>query len=168
MQVIAVGVRNIMSELYPSLLAKTGLVSSIKSLVTRFKRATLIETRVVHSLSCGEVDLPIDAKFAIYRVTQEALNNIEKHSDATHTLVTVKSVMDELVICIEDNGKGFQKSGSTLSRGLKNIRERAAEIGAKVAWQRSSSFGTGTAVTISLPVRQENTRAVENATSSIG
>jgi signal transduction histidine kinase len=150
MQVIAAGVSAVMSELHPRLLAQAGLFTSIRTLVDRFRRASLVETTIISNPACNQVDISLDAKFAIYRVTQEALNNIEKHSHATHALVVVKQIADELIVCIEDNGKGFQGSSSTLSRGLKNIRERARDIGARVAWEPSSSFETGTLVTISL------------------
>lgn len=150
MQVIAAGVNAVMSELHPHLLAQAGLFPSIRTLVDRFRRASLIETTIISNLSCDQVDISLEAKFAIYRVTQEALNNIEKHSIATHALVVVKQIADELIVCIEDNGQGFQGSKSTLSRGLKNIKERAFAIGARVAWEKSASFETGTLVTISL------------------
>lgn len=150
MQVIEAGVNAVMSELHPRLLAQAGLFSSIRTLVDRFRRASLVETTIISNPECDQVDISLAAKFAIYRVTQEALNNIEKHSNATHALVVVKQIAEELIVCIEDNGKGFQGSSNTLSRGLKNIRERASEIGARVAWENSSSFETGTLVTISL------------------
>ncbi len=150
MAVIAAGVTGIMSELHPRLLAEAGLIASIQTLVDRFRRASLIETSVCSNLLPEQIDISQETKFAIYRVTQEALNNIEKHSQATHALVTVKQITDQLVVCIEDNGKGIQGSGNTLSRGLKNIRERASGIGAKVAWENAVSFASGTLVTISL------------------
>jgi signal transduction histidine kinase len=151
MQVIAAAVDAVMSELHPRLLAEAGLVPSITALVDRFKRASLVDTTVVSNLLTHQLDeIPLASKFAIYRVTQEALNNIEKHSKATRALVTIKHTSDQLVICIEDNGKGFQGEHNTLSRGLKNIRERANDIGAQVAWERSASFFSGTLVTISL------------------
>ena len=151
MKVIENGVNAVITELHPRLLSEAGLLPSITALVERFRRASLIDTTVISSLSVTEVeDILLDAKFAIYRVTQEALNNIEKHSKATRALVTVRHDSGELVICIEDNGMGFQGSGSTLSRGLRIIRERAFEIGATVTWGRPASFATGTLVTISL------------------
>jgi signal transduction histidine kinase len=151
MEAIVGSVSAVMSELHPRLLAEAGLLSSITTLVERFKRASLIETTIVSSLSTHQIDeIPLEAKFAIYRVTQEALNNIEKHSKATRAVVTVKHSRSQLKICIEDNGKGLQGAKNTLSRGLKNIKERAGAIGAQVAWERAATFDSGTLVTISL------------------
>lgn len=150
MKAIANSVAGVMSELHPRLLAQAGLVPSIKTLVDRFRRASLIETTLDSDAFCDHLDISLDAKFAIYRVTQEALNNVEKHSGASHAHVSVKHADDELIICIEDNGKGLQVPKSTLSRGLKIIKERANGIGAKVTWQKAPHFESGTLVKISL------------------
>ncbi|CAN5457351.1 hypothetical protein BH10CYA1_BH10CYA1_27270 [soil metagenome] len=150
MGIIASGVSAVMSDLHPRLLAEAGLIASIQALVDRFRRASLIESTVSSNLESEQIDISQDAKFAIYRVTQEALNNIEKHSSATHAIVVVEQKADLLLVSIEDNGTGFQGAGNTLSRGLKNIRERASGIGAAVDWQNAVSFPSGTIVTISL------------------
>ncbi len=159
MQGIAAGVGGIMSELHARLLAEAGLIPSITTLVDRFKRASLIETTIAADLASEDIDISLEAKFAVYRVTQEALNNIEKHSGATRARVTVRQIQDRLVVCIEDNGKGFRERRSTQSRGLKNIRERAAAVGASVVWEKSRSFETGTLVTIALQNRSGETSA---------
>ncbi|MCC7528082.1 MAG: hypothetical protein IT342_06150 [Candidatus Melainabacteria bacterium] len=150
MQAIANSVAAVMSELHPRLLAEAGLIPSIRTLVDRFRRASLIETIIESNLPSEQLDISLDAKFAIYRVTQEALNNVEKHSGATHANVSVEQNGGELIICIEDNGKGFQTPRSVLSRGLKNIKERANAIGARVSWQKAPNFESGTLVKISL------------------
>ncbi len=150
MGIIASGVSAVMSDLHPKLLAEAGLIASIQALVDRFRRASLIESTISSNLESERIDISQEAKFAIYRVTQEALNNIEKHSSATHAIVTVEQKADLLLVSIEDNGTGFQGARNTLSRGLKNIRERASAIGAAVDWQNAVSFPSGTIVTISL------------------
>lgn len=153
MRVIANGVESVISELHPHLIDEVGLVASIRTLVARFRHATHIDTTMISNLWSDQFEsIPLDKKFALYRITQEALNNIEKHSDATRTLVVVTKNAEQLVICIEDNGKGIQTDGTrTLSRGLRIIKERSSAIDASVSIQQSTSFGTGTLVTISLP-----------------
>lgn len=153
MKVIADGVNNVISELHPRLLDEVGFVPSVRTLVDRFRHATLIETTMISNLWSEHLDaIALETRFALYRVIQEALNNIEKHSDATRTLVIVTKNADELVVCVEDNGKGIQRTGvRTMSRGLRIIRERASSIGAQIEISTSSSFDTGTLVTISLP-----------------
>jgi len=152
MHAVISSVNDVISEVHPQLLAQAGLLSCIRTLVERFRRESLIETVVISERQSEQIDgIAMEAKFAIYRVVQEALNNIEKHSAATRATVTVRYRNKELVIDIEDNGKGFQEPPGTLSRGLKNINERAREIGARVAWTSAASFQTGTLLTITLP-----------------
>ncbi|HEY9732045.1 MAG TPA: ATP-binding protein [Drouetiella sp.] len=150
MRVIVSGVAAVMADLHPRLLAEAGLLASIQALVDRFRRASLIETKLHAQLLSEQIFISQEAKFAMYRVTQEALTNIEKHSGATHAIVVVTQNVDRLSVSIEDNGRGIQGTRNTLSRGLKNIRERAAGIGAEVSWESALSFGSGTLVTISL------------------
>lgn len=150
MRVITTGVAAVMSDLHPRLLAEAGLVASIQALVDRFRRASLIETTIYLNVQNEQIDISQEAKFAIYRVTQEALNNIEKHSGATHAIVAVDQNSDGLLVSIEDNGRGIQGARNTLSRGLKNIRERALGIGADVDWKNAVSFSSGTIITIAL------------------
>ncbi len=152
LQIVESGVNGILTEVHPHLLAEAGLVSSIGTLVDRFKRASRIETTMTSDLSGDQINISLDAKFAIYRVTQEALNNIEKHSCATRARVSLRQLDSELVVLIEDNGRGFQERRSTQSRGLKNIKERAAGIGARVTWEKSQEFEKGTLVCIALKI----------------
>lgn len=155
LRVIHSGVSGVMSELHARLLDEAGLMPSIRILVERFRRASLIDTTIISNVYSDKFDeVSREAKFAIYRVTQEALNNIEKHSGATCARVSVKYVGEQLVVCIEDNGRGFQGPKNVLSRGLKNIRQRAADIGATVAWEQAKSFSSGTLMTISLITSQ--------------
>jgi len=148
MELIAAGVGAVMSDLHPRLLTEAGLIPSIQALVDRFRRASLIEAIVYSNLQCDRIEISDEAKFAIYRVTQEALNNIEKHSGATHATVLVEESAGSLIVSIEDNGRGIRDTRNTLSRGLKNIRERASAIGAEVNWTSAMSFPTGTKVSI--------------------
>lgn len=148
MELIAAGVSAVMSDLHPRLLTEAGLIPSIQALVDRFRRASLIEAIVYSNLQRDRIEISDEAKFAIYRVTQEALNNIEKHSGATHTTVLVEERAGSLIVSIEDNGRGIRDTRNTLSRGLKNIRERASAIGAEVNWTSAMSFPTGTKVSI--------------------
>jgi signal transduction histidine kinase len=151
MQLILGGVKAIIGETHSHLLEQTGLVPSIMTLVDRFTRASLIETTIAADLSSADVNITSDAKFAIYRATQEALNNVEKHSGASLAGIAVRRDPDALVVQIEDNGKGMEQNFTTQSRGLKIIRERAEAIGAHVRWEKARSFESGTLVTISLP-----------------
>lgn len=163
MRSIVAAIKEIMSETLPQELAQADLLSSVKALVQRFKRASLIETNVISTQSCANILLAPEAKFAIYRVIQESLNNVEKHSDASRVQISIAFVGKLLTIDIEDNGKGFQECRRIQSRGLRNIRERAIEIGASVFWHRSRSFNSGTRVQICLRCAQPNLASSKEA-----
>ena len=150
MRSIIAGVNAVIAELHPRLLAASGLVPSIETLVDRFRRASLIEAQIVTSGSVDAVDIPPDSKFAIYRVVQESLNNIEKHAGATCTLIHVAATDDRLTILIEDNGTGLKNTIGSESLGLRYIKQRAQEIGADVTWSGSPYFGRGTKTSITL------------------
>jgi signal transduction histidine kinase len=149
-EVIATGVAGIMSELHRRLLAEAGLVCSIKSLVERFRQATGIETALFTNISPAEINLTADCNLALYRVTQEALNNVEKHAHASRVLVSLHRTAGELMVSIEDNGRGITEKQVTQSRGLRNMSERADGIGAQVTFSKSISFDSGTLVSISI------------------
>lgn len=154
MQLILASVKAVIGETHSHLLEQTGLVPSIMTLVDRFTRASLIETTIAADLSSADVNITSDAKFAIYRATQEALNNVEKHSHASLAGIAVRRDPEALVVEIEDNGKGMDQNATTQSRGLKIICERAEAIGAHVRWEKARSFDSGTLVTISLPYKR--------------
>jgi two-component system nitrate/nitrite sensor histidine kinase NarX len=81
----------------------------------------------------------------VYRIAQEVLNNICRHSSATHVRVSVANSADaSFVMSIEDDGRGFdaQTKKGRKGRGLANIRARASLIEADVSWDKSPAGGT--------------------------
>lgn len=83
----------------------------------------------------GEHEFPPDVQEHLYRVTQEALHNVAKHAAANHVSVMVTGGAAELVLLIEDNGRGFSEDatpGRSQDSGLSltSMRERAALVGA--------------------------------------
>lgn len=141
-------VDTVISETYPRQLEHLNLVSMIKLLVNKFNRATLIKPNFVVGPSAANIKLEIPQKLAVYRIVQEALNNIEKHSEAKTVLVLIEPEQDSLVICIEDDGVGFSQQQNCSHRGLKNIKERAETIAGTATWQNSISYQSGTLLTI--------------------
>ena len=91
-----------------------------------------------------------DVKVALYRLTQEALNNVVRHSQARHAEVRLQWTPERVTVRISDDGKGFDQAavpGGHLGLGF--MRERAAALGASV--QLASKPGQGTTVTIVWP-----------------
>ncbi|MEO6723721.1 MAG: ATP-binding protein [Blastocatellia bacterium] len=72
----------------------------------------------------------------LYRILQEALNNISRHAQAKHVRLVVRAEQSNLLIEICDNGEGFDgQSANKTGHGVANIRSRANLIGAQVSWQ---------------------------------
>jgi len=92
----------------------------------------------------------------LYRIVQEALNNVIKHSGAKNIGITVNYAGDELTVIIADDGKGFDTEGvnpvdvTSSGTGLKNIRNRAKLIGGTA--DIYSAFRKGTTVTVRVPL----------------
>lgn len=135
---------------YPELISQQPLAACIKQLALAFENSTGIFTTFELASDIGESKLSFDDKFALYRITQECLNNIEKHSSASHAKITLRSGSQDVTLLIEDDGKGFNGTASYNGRGLKNIAERASEINAVIAVSRANSYKTGTAVMITV------------------
>jgi signal transduction histidine kinase len=91
--------------------------------------------------------LPPDVQIALYRIAQEALNNIDKHARARNVELKIKSVNGRLELHIRDDGEGFEVDRvSSTSLGLEIMRERANQIGAQLNIE--SEIGTGTEVSL--------------------
>lgn len=141
-------VRRIASELRPSILDDLGLVAAIESETRAFEERTGIECEV----SLVE-DLSIDSTraSAIFRIVQEGLTNVARHSNASRVELRLRIRTRELLLEIRDNGRGLnaQDIGSARSLGLIGMRERAALVGGSVRFEGVP--GRGTIVNLRIP-----------------
>jgi signal transduction histidine kinase len=147
-------IRNLSHELSPSLLAKFGLFHAIQDLCDKNSN-TLIEFK--HTIA---VDLKQsyneDFETKLYHIISELFNNILKHSSASKAVITIEEKNNELIITIEDNGKGFKttKSISNEGFGLTQIRARISSMSGK--FSINSIVDKGTLVTIKVPIKEKN------------
>ena len=134
-------VRRISRDLRPSILDDLGLSPAIKTLIDEFSQRTGITTNFSSTVFRKLLD--DDSKIALYRIAQEALTNIERHSSASHISVSLKGTRRGGIMEIEDNGQGFKKSrpGITAGLGLRNMEERIEQLGGQFKI-RSNSNGT--------------------------
>ncbi|MBI4397238.1 MAG: histidine kinase, partial [Elusimicrobia bacterium] len=93
--------------------------------------------------------LPAESELTLYRIVQEALNNVEKHSKATRVLLSCAQTPSTLHLTIQDNGRGFRLEKKRDGLGLSNIRERAQFAGGTAAIR--SAPGRGTEIVVSIP-----------------
>jgi two-component system sensor histidine kinase UhpB len=100
--------------------------------------------------------LPISMEVVLYRVTQEALNNVIKHAEAKRVSVLVYRRQDSVVLVVEDDGAGFDVTAMTKPKdglGLLGMRERAHLLRGELVIE--SSPGDGTMVKVVLPLSAE-------------
>jgi len=101
----------------------------------------------------GKIHLSANQEGELYRIVQEALNNVIKHAQASQVKVQVIAEADCIRITIEDNGVGFDREIAEHGggQGFRNMRERAAKIGASCSFE--SIPGQGTKVTVEIMLR---------------
>lgn len=134
--------RTLLLELRPAALAEMDLADLLRHLANAFTaRARLpVELSVE-----GQFDPPVEVKAVFYRVAQEALNNISKHAAASQVFITLQRKEDSTLLCVCDNGRGFDPDQiPPVSLGLGIMRERARSIGAQFLIH--SEIGAGTRV----------------------
>lgn len=132
--------RALIFELRPESLENEGLVAALA------KQATVLQARhhlEVTTLLEEEPDASLVTKEVLYRVGQEALNNVVKHASATKITVSLSIEDEQLVLEIRDNGKGFDLNGDfTGHLGLRSMRERVEQVGGNLTITSSSCYGT--------------------------
>jgi signal transduction histidine kinase len=124
------------------------LDQAITSLINELKLINSISFML--TITGKEIDLPNDAKVSIYRIVQESLNNIIKHSAAKNAVISLNYNDPHLTMSIQDDGMGFDISSvnSSKSYGIKNIKNRAAVLNATIDWESRVNEGTTIKLTI--------------------
>ena len=138
-EAVSTEIRRICEDLSPSVLENVGLVAALEFLLDhtvenrKFEADDGVEDRIV---------FPLNVQLQIYRIAQEVLTNIARHSDADLVEMNVAaSAEGEFDLRIRDNGTAFQPNGSHMGRGIANIRSRANLVNGKVSWRESRDGG---------------------------
>lgn len=146
--------RDFTQELRPAILDDMGLVPGLKWLAGRLTATgkTSAEVRILGD----EMRLPPETELALFRIVQEALNNIRKHAGASAALVTLEFQKKKVIMSVSDNGKGFEATVplshfvSQSKLGLLGMHERARLLDG--ICKIESTPGRGTAVTLEMSV----------------
>ncbi len=141
--------RRIMSALRPSVLDDLGIVPAINWFCREYEK-TYSHIHVEKQIDISENDLTDFLKTAIFRVSQEAMNNVAKHSKATQVNLYLQKMNGEIELTIQDNGQGFDLDTIRRGLGLSTMRERAELSGG--SFEIESAIGKGTAVHVSWPL----------------
>jgi two-component system sensor histidine kinase UhpB len=146
------GVRRIAIELRPETLDDLGLASALAALSDGFgQRAGL---RVIQDIQHELPPLPREAELVIYRVAQEALTNVARHSGSDRTELTVTADTTALSLTVRDYGRGLPKGHTGDGTGVRGMRERAGLIGAELEIGRPAGGGAGTELRLKVPLER--------------
>jgi signal transduction histidine kinase len=151
-------VRKIAYNLHPYQLDSLGLTKALEAMLKRASDSSLIQ----FSCSIDQIDdlLAKESEINLFRVVQESVNNIIKHSAATEARVRIEKVFPNILLKIQDNGKGFLMAEAAAEQtsvglGLKGIRERVRILGGRCTIETATDKGTIISVTIRLAETNE-------------
>lgn len=140
-------VRHISQSLHPFQFEKLGLLASIKNTIENFQKHS--DIFYSETINVENIEISKDKEIFVFRMLQECLNNVEKHSQAKACNITIEDSNTSVLFQVKDNGIGFDVSESNEilnSLGLKTLKERAQIIGAQLSID--STKGKGTTVQI--------------------
>lgn len=146
-QTAMLDMRRLIFELHPPILEKEGLVALLQA------RLAAVESRaglMTDLRAADERRLAINVEQELYRIAQEALNNVEKHAHARRVNVWLRYMADEVQLEVSDDGTGFDQAHAVLSggMGLRNIAERVERLGGSLVIDSQSGAGTRIVATV--------------------
>jgi PAS domain S-box-containing protein len=154
-------VRRIAYNLRPSVLDDLGLISAVRSMCEDFTERTQIKVSLKSANFVPR--LAPEVELGVFRIIQEALNNVEQHADATRLALHIQKKNSHLVIIVKDNGKGFDPASIQKQRsrvkgfGLEGIKERVSTLGGSMDLQ--SEVNKGVQMHITIPIHRNSVEA---------
>jgi signal transduction histidine kinase len=141
-------VRDIALLLRPSMLDDLGLMAALEWQGREVSRRSEMEVEI----QSGDVseEIPDEYRICIYRLVQEALNNASRHSSAKNARVTVEQTADKILVCISDDGQGFDPK-RTRGLGILGMEERVRRLGGKFTIDSKPGCGTTLRAEFPLP-----------------
>jgi len=140
-------IRRICVNLWPSILDDLGILAAISWFCREFQKICP-DIHIDKEIDILEHDVPDDLKIVIYRILQESVNNIAKHSNADHIRCSLRKTEGIIELTIEDNGKGFDmkdilyENGSKRGLGLASMKNRAEMSGGSFVVKSIRGKGT--------------------------
>ncbi|HYI87364.1 MAG TPA: PAS domain S-box protein [Burkholderiales bacterium] len=144
-------IENVMAELRPPLLDEYGLGAALGWHAEEFSRRTGVKVAVADRDPAGSKNARPEAAVALFRIAQEALNNVLKHAKAANVRLEVSATDEELILDVQDDGQGFDPATAGRGRwGMTTMRERAEAAGGQL--HIASSPGEGTRIHARVPL----------------
>jgi signal transduction histidine kinase len=147
-------VRSLSQALHPVMLEETGLESTLDWYLPVVERQAGLH--VSYEKSGDSFSVKGDAAIHVYRVVQEALNNVTRHSGASEAWVKLRFLPQALAVEIEDHGRGFDPRAAKQGIGLVAMRERAGLLGGNIEFGRPGLNRSGTLVRLNVPREKLN------------
>jgi signal transduction histidine kinase len=141
-------VRSLSHEISQSELKLVGLVSALSDLAQNYSSGTHLTVEFKSYYPPKNISENISNN--LFRIVQEALNNIIKHADASHVDIQLIGHRENITIAIEDDGKGFDFNSTKEGLGLKNMTSRAQQLHGEISID--SKINSGTSVLIIVPL----------------
>jgi signal transduction histidine kinase len=147
-------VRDQSQMMHPATLEDFGLEQTLEWFVEQYSRQTGITVEL--RTSCGQQQIPPENAIHLYRIVQQALNNVARHAHASRAWVVLRAEQEHLTIEIGDDGVGFEPPGAGAERsparnlGLTGMRERAEHLRGSLTIQSSPGRGTVVRVRVAL------------------
>ncbi len=141
-------VQTMSHALHPSKLRLLGLVRALQSLCTDESKLHGIDVRF-KAVAVPD-SIPPNISLCLYRVTQEALRNVVKHSRTSDAAVSLVSRRDQITLSVSDSGCGIDRANAHVGLGLTSMRERVSHVAGQLGV--ASARGRGTRITATIPL----------------
>ncbi len=138
----------LVQEIYPIALQEKGLAPALRDYIYEWENRN---DTAVQLINRNDRRLPLETEQALYRVTQEALANVARHSRARRVDISLVYNSDSVQLSLSDDGCGFDASTKSYGMGLRSIRERVSSIHGTL--QIQSAPGHGTRILIQAPIK---------------
>jgi len=152
-------VRDMAYDLHPTSLSQLGLVQTVHRYCEDFSAKNGLKVDLF-SVGLDSIKPDFDTEITLYRLIQEGLSNIQKHADASHVTIRLVTSHPHIILCIEDNGKGFmvkkrlREASQEKRMGLHGMERRVALLNGKI--EIKSRPGRGTKIMAEVPCTEKN------------
>jgi PAS domain S-box-containing protein len=158
---ISSNIHDLSHQLHPSKLDTLGLMASVRGLCREFSEQHKLQVRFVHEDISGQI--PKDVTLCLFRIVQEALRNVVKHSGASEAAVELSGQGDGIDLCISDDGVGFETGSAkgAAGLGLISMRERLRLVGGNIVIESEPLHGTKLHAHVPLPASKPSVTSQE-------
>ena len=147
---------NLIFELRPAMLENQGLGPALDNYAVEWSRHNRITSEV---RLANQRPLPIEIEQALFRIVQEALANVARHSKAGNVEIELRFNLDHLILTLSDDGQGFEPKSTPTGFGLRSMKQRAEALGGNLSVDALP--GRGTTLTCRIPIPQSNSNGQE-------